>query len=44
LLRSDFAEDFAGELDSLRASAERLHGSELEYASSDALVYRFAFR
>lgn len=45
LLRSDFGEGFQGaQLDSLRASAERLDRSKLEYASSDALIYRFTFR
>jgi hypothetical protein len=45
LLRSDFGDGFQGcQLDSLRASAERLDGSKLEYASSDALIYRFTFR
>lgn len=45
LLRSDFGDGFRGsQLDSLRASAERLDGSTLEYASSDALIYRFMFR
>ena len=45
LLRSDFGDAFQGsQLDSLRASAERLDGSKLEYSSSDALIYRFTFR
>jgi len=45
LLRSDYGDGFQGsQLDSLRASAERLEGSKLEYASSDALIYRFTFR
>ena len=45
LLRSDFGDAFqGGQLDSLRASAERLDGSKLEYSSSDALIYRFTFR
>lgn len=45
LLRSDFADGFQGlQGDVLRASAERLNESKLEYASSDALIYRFALR
>jgi hypothetical protein len=45
LLRSDFGDAFQGsQLDSLRASAERLDGSKLEYSSSDALIYRFTIR
>jgi len=45
LLRSDFGQGFQGrQLDVLRASAERLDESKLEYASSDALIYRFALR
>jgi len=45
LLRSDYGDGFQGrQLDSLRASAERLEGSKLVYASSDALIYRFTFR
>lgn len=45
LLRSDFGEAFRGrELDAFRAAAGHLDGSELEYSTSDALIYRFALR